>query len=90
MLHDGVVSYYKIHGPDKICVNHQTERGAKVIGEGSIRRMSRRYHQTSNVQDGGTSDQMFRGKPIGEVHLKVMFHILMFLTFQGGSEMLFD
>lgn len=81
VLHDGVVSYYKIHGPDKICVNPRTERGAKVIGEGSIRRMSRRYNQTSNVQADGTSNQMFRGKPIGEVHLKVGFHIFIFITY---------
>ena len=34
-LQDGVLSYFKIHGPDKIVVNQGTEKGSKVIGEES-------------------------------------------------------
>ncbi|XP_031493434.1 oxysterol-binding protein-related protein 1C-like isoform X2 [Nymphaea colorata] len=80
VLQDGVLSYYKIHGPDKIEVNQETEKGAKVIGEVSYRRMSKRrngsnhqrhnhHHQQNNHYQNG--DCYSRGKPVGEVHLKV-------------------
>ncbi|CAN4081350.1 unnamed protein product [Withania somnifera] len=62
VLQDGVLSYYKIHGPDRIVVNLQTEKGSKVIGEESLRRISK---NKTNV----TSQP--RRKPVGEVHLKV-------------------
>ncbi|KAI3442722.1 uncharacterized protein J3R85_000979 [Psidium guajava] len=62
VLQDGVLSYYKIHGPDRIVVNQETEKGSKVIGEESLRRISR----------PSTSGQsQLRRKPVGEVHLKV-------------------
>lgn len=61
VLQDGVLSYYKIHGPDKIVVSLETEKGSRVIGEDSLRRISRR-------KTGGTQ---LRRKPFGEVHLKV-------------------
>lgn len=63
VLQDGVLSYYKIHGPDRIVVNSETEKGSKVIGEESLRRISRnKANATSQA----------RRKPIGEVHLKVI------------------
>ncbi|AQK63604.1 Oxysterol-binding protein-related protein 1C [Zea mays] len=40
-LHEGVLSFYKIHGPDRIILSRETERGAKVIGEESLRRLNR-------------------------------------------------
>ncbi|KAK4708376.1 hypothetical protein R3W88_029301 [Solanum pinnatisectum] len=62
VLQDGVLSYYKIHGPDRIVVNSETEKGSKVIGEESLRRISRnKTNATSQA----------RRKPVGEVHLKV-------------------
>ncbi|XP_078429764.1 OSBP(oxysterol binding protein)-related protein 1C [Wolffia australiana] len=61
VLQDGVLSFYKIHGPDRIEVNHETEKGSKVIGEESMRRLSRRRHGHSH----------HRRKPVGEIHLKV-------------------
>lgn len=61
VLQDGVLSYYKIHGPDKIIVNQETEKGSKVIGEESVRRINR--HRNGNSQ--------LRRNPVGEVHLKV-------------------
>ncbi|XP_030545173.1 oxysterol-binding protein-related protein 1C-like isoform X2 [Rhodamnia argentea] len=62
VLQDGVLSYYKIHGPDRIVVNQETEKGSKVIGEESLRRISR----------PSTSGQsQLQRKPVGEVHLKV-------------------
>ncbi|KAF8024859.1 hypothetical protein BT93_F1885 [Corymbia citriodora subsp. variegata] len=62
VLQDGVLSFYKIHGPDKIVVNQETEKGSKVIGEESLRRISRRSAMGSS---------QLRRKPVGEVHLKV-------------------
>ncbi|XP_023769382.1 oxysterol-binding protein-related protein 1C isoform X2 [Lactuca sativa] len=67
VLQDGVLSYYKIHGPDKIVVSKETENGSRVIGDESFRRFSR--HRNS----GATSNNSHhpRRKPVGEVHLKV-------------------
>ncbi|MCD9561131.1 hypothetical protein HAX54_020105 [Datura stramonium] len=62
---DGYLSYYKIHGPDRIVVNSETEKGSKVIGEESLRRISR----TPTNKTNATSQP--RRKPVGEVHLKV-------------------
>ncbi|XP_058768014.1 oxysterol-binding protein-related protein 1C-like [Vicia villosa] len=62
VLQDGVLSYYKIHGPDKIIVNHETEKGSKVIGDESIRRINR--NRNSHPYQN-------RRKPFGEIHLKV-------------------
>lgn len=62
VLQDGVLSYYKIHGPDKIEVTLETEKGSKVIGEESMRRISR--HKNGN-------NHHLRRKPFGEIHLKV-------------------
>ncbi|KAF8405759.1 hypothetical protein HHK36_007836 [Tetracentron sinense] len=61
VLQDGVLSYYKIHGPDKIIVNQETEKGSKVIGEESLRWICRHKNGLSQL----------RRKPFGEVHLKV-------------------
>ncbi|KAG2709127.1 hypothetical protein I3760_05G224200 [Carya illinoinensis] len=65
VLLDGVLSYYKIHGPDKIVVNQETEKGSKVIGEESMRRIKRHNNGTSLPQ------QPLPRKPFGEIHLKV-------------------
>ncbi|XP_073052746.1 oxysterol-binding protein-related protein 1C-like [Primulina eburnea] len=71
VLQDGVLSYYKIHGPDKIVLNPETEKGTKVIGEDSLRRISRQdNHHFYNKNVTGTSSTKGR-KPVGEVHLKV-------------------
>ncbi|KAK4747460.1 hypothetical protein SAY87_014046 [Trapa incisa] len=61
VLQDGVLSYYKIHGPDKIVVNRETEKGSKVIGEESMRIIHRPTNGHSQLQR----------KPCGEIHLKV-------------------
>ncbi|KAL8167024.1 hypothetical protein V2J09_008523 [Rumex salicifolius] len=61
VLQDGVLSYYKIHGPDKISVSAETERGSTVIGEESFRRIARQKN---------AFPQLHR-KAFGEVHLKV-------------------
>jgi hypothetical protein len=61
ILQDGVLSYYKIHGHGKMVLNREVEKGTKVIGEESFRRISRQKNGTSPPQR----------KPVGEVHLKV-------------------
>ncbi|XP_043705131.1 oxysterol-binding protein-related protein 1C [Telopea speciosissima] len=61
VLQDGVLSYYKIHGPDKIFVNQETENGSKIIGEESLRQISRPKNGQSQL----------RRKPSGVIHLKV-------------------
>ncbi|KAL2893176.1 Oxysterol-binding protein-related protein 1C [Bienertia sinuspersici] len=63
VLQDGVVSYYKIHGPDKITLTSESEKGFKVIGDESMRRIRRSHHPSSS--------HPLRRKPFGEVHLKV-------------------
>ncbi|KAL8217766.1 hypothetical protein R6Q57_021139 [Mikania cordata] len=64
VLQDGVLSYYKIHGPDKIVVSKETEKGARVIGDESFRRLSRHQNSGSHVTSSHPT-------PVGEVHLKV-------------------
>ncbi|KAI9106868.1 hypothetical protein K1719_022396 [Acacia pycnantha] len=66
VLQDGVLSYYKIHGPDKIIVNHETEKWSKVIGDESMRRISRNQNSTSYHLRFN-----HRRKAFGEIHLKV-------------------
>lgn len=73
VLHDGVLSYYKIHGPDKIVVTQETEKGCKIIGDESLRMMTKRKHENG-------SQRLANRKPFGEVHLKV-FYIFIFVDF---------
>ncbi|KAJ9564944.1 hypothetical protein OSB04_000910 [Centaurea solstitialis] len=63
VLQDGVLSYYKIHGPDKIIVSKETEKGSRVIGDDSFRRLAR-HRNNSNLTVSNRN-------PVGEVHLKV-------------------
>ncbi|KAL6992945.1 Oxysterol-binding protein-related protein 1C [Sarracenia purpurea var. burkii] len=63
VLQDGVLSYYKVHGPDKIIINEETEKGCKIIGEESFRLIGR--PNTSHSQP------LRCRKPFGEIHLKV-------------------
>ncbi|XP_042436507.1 oxysterol-binding protein-related protein 1D-like isoform X3 [Zingiber officinale] len=68
VLQDGVLSYYKVHGPDRISVGSAgRESGVRVIGEESLRRM--RKEQQLGMGSGGYAGP--RWKPFGEVHLKV-------------------
>ncbi|XP_044510615.1 oxysterol-binding protein-related protein 1C-like isoform X2 [Mangifera indica] len=65
VLQDGVLSYYKIHGRDKIVVSQETEKGCKIIGEESMRRIHRRCNKYE------THQHHLHRKPFGEIHLKV-------------------
>ncbi|PIN04651.1 Oxysterol-binding protein [Handroanthus impetiginosus] len=72
VLQDGVFSYYKIHGPDRIIVNQETEKGSRVIGEESMRRIMRHSnHHHNHHRNGNSSSSPKSRKPVGEVHLKV-------------------
>ncbi|KAL3636425.1 Oxysterol-binding protein-related protein 1D [Castilleja foliolosa] len=73
VLDDGVLSYYKVHGPDKIVVGSGMEKGLRVIGEESWR-----YMRKGSIGNGNWSGFLGNGfgadkqwKPFGEVHLKV-------------------
>ncbi|KAL8482066.1 hypothetical protein ACS0TY_028275 [Phlomoides rotata] len=70
VLQDGVLSYYKIHGPDKIVVNQETEKGSRLIGDESMRRVMRQ-HSGHHRRIGSGSLSPKNRKPVGEVHLKV-------------------
>lgn len=65
VLQDGVLSYYKIHGPHKITLTLESEKGFKVIGDDSMRRIRR------NSSNNNNSHHLLPRKPFGEVHLKV-------------------
>ncbi|KAB1208894.1 Oxysterol-binding protein-related protein 1C [Morella rubra] len=60
VLQDGVLSYFKIHGPDRITLSLETERGSMVIGGQSFRRLSRNTRAEFRLR-----------KPVAELHLKV-------------------
>ncbi|KAL8535242.1 hypothetical protein ACS0TY_011026 [Phlomoides rotata] len=77
VLEDGVLSYYKVHGPHKIVVSSGREKGVRVIGHESWRYMRK---GSSGSGNGGGSGQGLKGnafgsgkqwKPFGEIHLKV-------------------
>ncbi|KAL3368548.1 hypothetical protein AABB24_009418 [Solanum stoloniferum] len=65
VLEDGVLSYYKVHGPDKIAMSPGKEKGLKVIGDESWRYM-RKANVNNNRLNGSN-----KWKPFGEIHLKV-------------------
>ena len=64
VLQDGVLSYYKIHGPDKIVITKETDKGCRVIG-------SRSSHNRRHV-----NPHLLLRKPLGELHLKVFNRII--------------
>ncbi|KAK8933462.1 Oxysterol-binding protein-related protein 1D [Platanthera zijinensis] len=66
VLQDGVFSYYKLRGSDKISVGQASEAaGVRVIGEGSFRR------KRMEVVAGEGLGDVRQWKPFGEIHLKV-------------------
>ncbi|KAL7134984.1 hypothetical protein ABFS83_11G062400 [Erythranthe nasuta] len=75
VLEDGVLSYYKVHGPDKIVVSSGREKGVRVIGQESWRYM--RKGSSGNGSGGGNALRVNgvgmgkQWKPFGKIHLKV-------------------
>ncbi|XVF43845.1 hypothetical protein PTKIN_Ptkin02bG0072600 [Pterospermum kingtungense] len=66
VLEDGVLSYYKVHGPDKILMSPAREKSVRVIGEDSVRYMRKANWSSNRVNSAATLC-----KPFGEIHLKV-------------------
>ncbi|KFK42169.1 hypothetical protein AALP_AA2G220000 [Arabis alpina] len=62
VLQDGVLSYYRIHGPDKISLSVEMDRRSKLIGGESLRFICRHSKR---------GDDHSPGKPLGQIHLKV-------------------
>ncbi|XP_010428857.1 PREDICTED: oxysterol-binding protein-related protein 1C-like [Camelina sativa] len=62
VLQDGVLSYYRIHGPDKISLSVEMDRRSKLIGGDSLRFICRHSKR---------GDVHSPGKPLGQIHLKV-------------------
>ncbi|XP_010419244.1 PREDICTED: oxysterol-binding protein-related protein 1C-like [Camelina sativa] len=62
VLQDGVLSYYRIHGPDKISLSVEMDRRSKLIGGESLRFICRHSKR---------GDVHSPGKPLGQIHLKV-------------------
>ncbi|XP_042415616.1 oxysterol-binding protein-related protein 1D-like [Zingiber officinale] len=72
VLQDGVLSYYKVHGPHRISLGPAArESGVRVIGEESLKRV--RKEQQLGLGSGGYQglSATKQWKPFGEVHLKV-------------------
>lgn len=65
VLEDGVLSYYKIHGPDKIVMSPDREKRLRVIGDDSLR-----YIRKASLDRNGVGEAK-QWKPFGEIHLKV-------------------
>lgn len=74
VLEDGVLSYYKVHGPDKIAMSPGKEKGLKVIGDESWRYM-RKGNVNNNRLNGSN-----KWKAFGEIHLKVCLLFSFVLT----------
>ncbi|EPS67163.1 hypothetical protein M569_07612, partial [Genlisea aurea] len=73
VLEDGVLSYYKVHGPYKILMNSRREKGMRVIGEESWRHMRKGAagNGSSNGLKPSLASPLPQSKPCGEIHLKV-------------------
>lgn len=63
LLQDGVLSYYKVHGPDKFTVNNDWQKGFLIVGDESIRFLRKR----KNIN----AEESLARKSSGELHLKV-------------------
>ncbi|XP_044493941.1 oxysterol-binding protein-related protein 1D-like [Mangifera indica] len=66
VLEDGVLSYYKIHGPNKILMSPARDNSVKVIGGKSVRFL--RKANWKSYRPGSAAQQC---KPSGEIYLKV-------------------
>ncbi|XP_014493762.1 oxysterol-binding protein-related protein 1D [Vigna radiata var. radiata] len=75
VLEDGVLSYYKIHGPDKILMSPARDRSVRVIGEESSKFVKKANWNLNRAPSGGAgggnSNNGKQCKPFGEIHLKV-------------------
>ncbi|KAL8171264.1 LOW QUALITY PROTEIN: hypothetical protein V2J09_023068 [Rumex salicifolius] len=65
-LNEGVLSFYKIHGPEKIVVRNEEDIGGKLIGQESFKRIC-----SVRGRSGSVSSRSRCGPPAGEIHLKI-------------------
>ncbi|KAJ7541570.1 hypothetical protein O6H91_10G065400 [Diphasiastrum complanatum] len=65
ILHEGVLSYYKLHGPDKIHFNYEHHTSLRVVGE-EAHRLLKKHSTRSGNKDEKRSRKAFAG-----AHLKV-------------------
>lgn len=72
VLQEGVLSYYKVHGPDKVYVNHERHKGLRLLGDEAQRLLKK--------QKNGQVDDRRPRKAFGEVHLKVCDELCQHLT----------
>lgn len=87
VLEDGVLSYYKIHGPDKILMSPAKDRSVRVIGEESSKFVKKanwnlnlnRASSGGGVGGGNSSNNGKQCKPFGEIHLKVCSYDIIFI-----------
>ncbi|URE25252.1 oxysterol-binding protein [Musa troglodytarum] len=78
VLQGGVLSYYKVHGPDRVSVGPAAfKAGVRVIGEESLRRVRKEQLWESGSFVGWGAVKQW--KPFGEVHLKVRFRAALHL-----------
>lgn len=66
-LKEGVFSYYKVHGPDKVTFNDDRFKNFRIIGEEAQRLMKKQKPLHSHTH---STDQN-QHKASGEIHLKV-------------------
>jgi hypothetical protein len=59
-----VLSYYKVHGPDKVTLNQESYKGFRLIGEEGQRLMRKHKHFYSDHKNNP-------GRACGDIHLKV-------------------
>ncbi|CAI0425849.1 unnamed protein product [Linum tenue] len=71
VLEDGVLSYYKVHGPDKISIGSGRGKGVQVIGEESLRFVRKANWNRSSSSNRFLALASRQWKPFGEIHLKV-------------------
>lgn len=81
VLRDGVLSYYKVHGPDKIDLVGEFGK-VRIIGEESVRRIRKKvvpnqWGSTVSSNNGASIGTVLghakKWKSFGEIHLKVSF-----------------
>ncbi|PWA75948.1 oxysterol-binding protein, PH domain-like protein [Artemisia annua] len=62
VLQDGVLSYYKIHGPDKIVVSKETNEGCRIIGgrfPHHRKPLGELHLKVSSIYESGSDDRRF-------------------------------
>ena len=74
-LKDGVLSYYKVHGHDKVTLKDNRFKNFRIIGEEAQRLTKKQQRQSTHPQlhlHSSTDQSQFRAS--GEIHLKVCDH----------------